>query len=33
VYALSLALIVAGLWPEPLLRAGRDAIQGLGTLP
>jgi multicomponent Na+:H+ antiporter subunit D len=33
VYALSLALIVVGLWPEPLLRAGRDAIQGLGSLP
>ncbi|MFP2898360.1 complex I subunit 5 family protein [Corallococcus sp. 4LFB] len=33
VYALSLALIAAGLWPEPLLRAGRDAIQGLETRP
>ncbi|NPD26913.1 complex I subunit 5 family protein [Corallococcus exiguus] len=33
VYALSLALIATGLWPEPLLRAGRDAIQGLGSLP
>ncbi|WP_244237330.1 complex I subunit 5 family protein [Corallococcus llansteffanensis] len=31
VFALSLALVATGLWPEPLLRAGRAAVAGLGV--
>lgn len=33
VMALAVALVLAGMWPEPLLRAGRNAAAGLGVPP